>query len=117
MNVTNTSSASNVAGDVLGYLAGGVGTSATLLQLYKSCRKGRVDGVSVPMFVAMIVADILWMGNGLLLNNPPVLVWNIVGILLLSITVCGLRIIERKQRMNAPYPLATTQTYSHEPIS
>ena len=85
-----------VAGNVFGYLGGLLTISSSLFQLKETRRTQSAQNVSIGMFVTLMAGQSLWIVNGVLLNNMPVIMWNSVGVAVLATTVWYIRRILSK---------------------
>ena len=74
-------------GNAFGYAGGFLTISSSLFQLRETHRTKTAKNVSIPMFLALIAGQSMWIVNGALLSNMPVVIWNSVGICVLGVTV------------------------------
>ena len=69
---------------ILGFLASGVTMVSFLPQVVKTWRSGSSNDLSLGMYLLLILGAALWLTYGVLTNDVPIIVTNIVLVLLLS---------------------------------
>ena len=69
---------------ILGFLASGVTMVSFLPQVVKTWRSGSSEDLSVGMYLLLITGAALWFTYGLLTDDRPIVVTNIVLLVLLS---------------------------------
>jgi MtN3 and saliva related transmembrane protein len=67
---------------ILGYVAGGLTTSALIPQIIKIIRTKSVRDVSLIMFIVYVVGITLWLAYGVAISSAPVIISNLVSLLL-----------------------------------
>lgn len=70
--------------DVIGYLAACLTTSAFIPQAWLTWQRKRAEGVSLGMYVILVIGVCLWLTYGMLLNAWPIIIANFVTLLLAS---------------------------------
>ena len=61
---------------MLGYAAGFLTTIAFVPQAFKIWRTRSANDVSLPTFVAFTTGVALWLTYGLVVKEPPMILWN-----------------------------------------
>jgi len=69
---------------ILGFLASGVTMVSFLPQVVKTWRSGSSEDLSVGMYLLLITGAALWLTYGVLTDDVPIIVTNIVLVALLS---------------------------------
>jgi len=78
----------------LGLLAGLLTTIAFIPQVWKCWKTKKTRDISLLMTLLFAVGVALWLMYGLILKNPPIILWNIVTlILVLMLLVLKLKYI------------------------
>jgi MtN3 and saliva related transmembrane protein len=67
---------------LLGFAAGFLTTIAFVPQVVKIWRSRSATDVSAPTFVAFTIGVALWLGYGILRQEPPIIIWNAVTLVL-----------------------------------
>jgi MtN3 and saliva related transmembrane protein len=77
---------------VLGLVAGFLTTIAFVPQVWKIWKSKSADDVSLPAFIAFAVGVAMWMAYGFLRQEPPIVIWNAITLVLaLAIVVMKVR--------------------------
>lgn len=63
---------------MFGYMAGSLTTLAFLPQVIKTVKEKNVTGISLAMYICFTTGVALWLIYGILLNNPPMIIFNII---------------------------------------
>ena len=61
---------------MLGYAAGFLTTIAFIPQAVKIWKTRSADDVSLPTFIAFTIGVSLWLAYGLVVKEPPMILWN-----------------------------------------
>jgi MtN3 and saliva related transmembrane protein len=61
---------------MLGYAAGFLTTIAFIPQALKIWKTRSADDVSLPTFIAFTIGVALWLTYGLVVKEPPMILWN-----------------------------------------
>ena len=61
---------------MLGYAAGFLTTIAFIPQAVKIWKTRSADDVSLPTFIAFTIGVALWLAYGLVVKEPPMILWN-----------------------------------------
>lgn len=64
--------------NIIGYIAAILTTSALLPQVIKSNKSKELKDISLKMYLLMLTGVLMWLLYGLLLNNMPMILANIV---------------------------------------
>lgn len=64
--------------EMLGFAAGFLTTVAFIPQVVKIWRSKSARDVSLPAFATFTVGIGVWIAYGVLKNDPPIIVWNVV---------------------------------------
>ena len=76
----------------LGLVAGALSTLAFIPQVTKIWKSKSARDVSLPTFVLFTIGVALWLAYGILLKEPPIILWNSVTLVLaLAIVAMKLR--------------------------
>lgn len=67
---------------MLGYFAGFLTTISFLPQVVKTWKSRSAADLSLGMFSVFSVGVLCWLGYGLLLQEPPIIFWNMVTLVL-----------------------------------
>lgn len=62
----------------VGFLAAVLSSASFVPQAYKSWKTKDLSGISLPMYSIFVLAVVLWLIYGLLINSIPVVLANIV---------------------------------------
>ncbi|MFH1549867.1 MAG: SemiSWEET transporter [Planctomycetota bacterium] len=77
---------------IIGLVGGAFTTFAYLPQVVKSWKTRRTDDISLTMLLVLATGETLWLSYGILLNQVPVILANLFGILLvLSVLIAKLK--------------------------
>lgn len=71
---------------ILGYVAGSLTTLCFVPQALKVIRENNISGVSLPMYILFSIGVTFWLAYGLMISNPPIILFNILT-LALSLTI------------------------------
>jgi MtN3 and saliva related transmembrane protein len=77
--------------ELLGLVAGCVGSFAYLPQAIKIIRERRAHDVSALTYSMVLAGNVLWMGYGVLRASPAIVIWNAVAAAI-ALTVLGLKL-------------------------
>lgn len=80
----------NWIGEIFGFLGGALGVSQALPQAIRIRRLGHGYGVSLAMWIATLVVNASWLGYGLMLHSPSLIISNIIGFSTSSLVVGAL---------------------------
>ena len=75
--------------EIIGLLAGLVGVIAWIPQIYRIWIKKRADGISLPTFLVITTALILWLIYGILINSLSLIVSNIFTLIMILSVLIG----------------------------
>ncbi|MCE5261757.1 MAG: SemiSWEET transporter [Euryarchaeota archaeon] len=67
---------------LLGLTAGFITTLGFIPQLLKGYRTGSMEGVSLTMPLVLMLGMGMWLTYGVLTEDPPIIIWNAVSIVL-----------------------------------
>jgi len=87
--------------EVLGLVAGFGTTFAAMPDLIAMLKRRSSAGMNPRMVVIMGIFQILWVYYGLLIASRPVIVWNVIAVLINSLTVGAYLHFVRKERGQA----------------
>ena len=68
--------------EIIGIIAATLTTAAFIPQVYKTWKTKDVSGLSLPMFSMFTLGIILWLVYGLLTNNLPIILANVITVAL-----------------------------------
>ena len=68
--------------DLVGYVAACLTTGAFIPQAWMTWRRKRAEGVSLGMYLIMVVGIVMWLTYGIMLKAWPVIIANIITMLL-----------------------------------
>lgn len=85
--------------EVLGLVAGFGTTFAAMPDLIAMLKRRSSAGMHPRMVVIMGIFQILWVYYGLLIGSRPVIVWNVIAVLINSLTVGAYLHFARKERV------------------
>ncbi|MEJ0059309.1 MAG: SemiSWEET family transporter [Terricaulis sp.] len=77
--------------ELLGLVAGCVGSFAYLPQAVKIIRERRAHDVSALTYSMVLAGNVLWMGYGVLRASPAIVIWNAVAAAI-ALTVLALKL-------------------------
>ncbi|MDQ3194539.1 MAG: SemiSWEET transporter [Bacteroidota bacterium] len=72
---------------VIGLIAASLTTFAFLPQSIRAIKTKHTKDISLPMLVMMEVGVVIWIGYGLLINDIPLILANIVSFFFVSLTL------------------------------
>ena len=75
--------------EIIGLLAGLLGVIAWIPQIYRIWIKKRADGISLPTFLVITTALILWLIYGILINSLSLIVSNIFALIMILSVLIG----------------------------
>jgi len=75
--------------EIIGLLAGLLGVIAWIPQIYRIWIKKRADGISLPTFLVITTALILWLIYGILINSLSLIVSNIFTLIMILSVLIG----------------------------
>ena len=87
--------------EVVGFLAGLGTTFAALPDLIGMLRRRSTRGMNPRMAAIMGAFQIMWIWYGLLLASRPIIVWNLVAVLVNSLSVVAYRHFLKKERVRS----------------
>ncbi|TAL58299.1 MAG: hypothetical protein EPN86_00360 [Nanoarchaeota archaeon] len=91
---------------VLGFVAGGLTSLATLPQILNVIKTKKVDEISLTMLSMFLVGGILWFFYGLAIKSWPVIIVNVV-FTIGNITLISLKLRYQKgEELTTPLPIA-----------
>jgi len=73
--------------DLFGYIAGTLTTICFIPQAYKIIRHKNVEGISLSMYIVFLSGVLLWLVYGLMLSNPPIIIFNVLTAALTSVII------------------------------
>jgi len=73
--------------EIIGFIAGFGTTFAAAPDLYAMLKRKSAQGMNPTMAAIMGVFQIIWVYYGVLIDSMPVIVWNIIAIVINSLTV------------------------------
>lgn len=71
--------------ELLGFLGGALITLGFIPQILRLFRLKSAQEISIPFTVLFLAGGVCWLIYGILLSLPPVVLWNVVTIVLLTI--------------------------------
>lgn len=80
----------NWIGELFGFLGGALGVSQALPQAIRIRRLGHGYGVSLVMWLATLLVNASWLGYGLMLHSPSIIISNAVAFITSSLVVAAL---------------------------
>lgn len=72
-------------GDLFGYIAGAVSTGSLIPQVIRVFKLRSAREISILFTVLLLTGICLWLGYGIYFNLAPVILWNAVSAVLLSL--------------------------------
>ncbi len=87
--------------EILGFVAGLGTTFAAVPDLVAMLRRRSSTGMNPRMVAIMGIFQVLWIYYGLLIASRPVIAWNVIAVLINSLSVGAYRYFVRKERMRA----------------
>jgi uncharacterized protein with PQ loop repeat len=95
--------------EILGFVAGFGTTFAALPDLIAMLKRKSSSGMNPRMVTIMGVFQILWVYYGLLILSRPVILWNIIAVLINSLTVGAYVYFVRKEKRQRQPSIALTR--------
>lgn len=83
--------------EIIGAIAGFGTTFAALPDFVKMLRRKSCVGMNPRMSAIMLVFQIIWVYYGLLIVSRPVVLWNVIAVLMNSLTVGAYRYFSRRE--------------------
>ncbi|MBI3728262.1 MAG: SemiSWEET transporter [Burkholderiales bacterium] len=68
--------------DLVGYIAACLTTTAFVPQAWLTWRRKRAEGVSLGMYIILVVGIMLWLVYGLMLSALPIIIANMITLML-----------------------------------
>ncbi len=68
--------------DLVGYIAACLTTTAFVPQAWLTWRRKRAEGVSLGMYIILVVGIVLWLVYGLMLSALPIIIANMITLML-----------------------------------
>jgi MtN3 and saliva related transmembrane protein len=87
--------------EIAGVVAGFGTTFAGLPTFLAMLRRKSTAGMNPSMSAIMAVFQLVWIYYGLLIVSRPVVFWNLIGVLMNSLTVAAYRYFARKEKARA----------------
>jgi len=87
--------------EILGFIAGLGTTFAAVPDLVAMLRRRSSVGMNPRMVAIMGVFQVLWVYYGLLIASRPVIAWNVIAVLINSLSVGAYLYFVRKEKMQA----------------
>tara|TARA_Y100001970_G_scaffold190851_1_gene232123 strand:- start:3260 stop:3547 length:288 start_codon:yes stop_codon:yes gene_type:complete len=75
--------------EIIGLVAGLLGIIAWIPQIYRIWVKKRADGISIPTFLVITTALLLWLVYGFLINSLSLIVSNIFTLIMILCVLIG----------------------------
>ncbi len=69
---------------IIGFLAAGVTMVSFLPQVVKTWRSGSSEDLSLGMYLLLTIGTVLWLSYGLMTDDLPIIVTNVVLLVLMS---------------------------------
>lgn len=85
--------------EIVGFVAGFGTTFAAMPDLIAMLKRRSSAGMNPRMVLIMCIFQILWVYYGLLIASRPVIVWNVIAVLINSLTVSAYLYFARKERL------------------
>ena len=85
--------------EIVGFVAGFGTTFAAMPDLIAMLKRRSSAGMNPRMVLIMCIFQILWVYYGLLIASRPVIVWNVIAVLINSLTVGAYLYFVRKERL------------------
>ena len=82
--------------EVIGLLAGFLGIIAWFPQIYRIWVKKRADGISLPTFLVIATALILWLVYGIIINSFSLIISNIFTLIMILFVLIGAWKVQRE---------------------
>lgn len=93
--------------EIFGFVAGFGTTFAAFPDLVAMLRRRSSTGMNPRMAMIMLVFQILWVYYGLLIGSRPVIAWNIIAVLVNSLSVSAYAYFVRKEKAGQSSELAS----------
>ena len=87
--------------EIFGFIAGLGTTFAAVPDLVAMLRRRSSAGMNLRMVAIMGVFQVLWVYYGLLIASRPVIAWNVIAVLINSLSVGAYLYFVRKEKMQA----------------
>nr|WP_162044706.1 SemiSWEET transporter [Undibacterium sp. YM2] len=68
--------------DLVGYIAACLTTTAFVPQAWLTWRRKRAEGVSLGMYIILVLGIMLWLVYGLMLSALPIIIANMITLML-----------------------------------
>ncbi len=75
--------------EIIGLLAGLLGVIAWIPQIYRIWIKKKADGISLPTFLVITTALVLWLIYGFLVNSLSLIISNIFTLIMILFVLIG----------------------------
>ena len=75
--------------EIIGLVAGLLGIVAWVPQIYRIWVKKRADGISIPTFLVITTALLLWLVYGFLINSLSLIVSNVFTLIMILCVLIG----------------------------
>ena len=82
--------------EIIGLIAGFLGVVAWIPQIYRIWIKKRADGVSLPTFLVIATALILWLIYGIIIESFSLIISNIFTLIMILFVLIGAWKIQRE---------------------
>ena len=82
--------------EIIGLIAGFLGVIAWIPQIYRIWIKKRADGVSLPTFLVIATALILWLIYGIIIESFSLIISNIFTLIMILFVLIGAWKIQRE---------------------
>ena len=82
--------------ELIGLLAGFLGIIAWFPQIYRIWFKKRADGISLPTFLVITIALILWLIYGVIINSFSLIISNIFTLIMILFVLIGAWKVQRE---------------------
>lgn len=77
---------------LLGYFAGLLTTTAFIPQVIKTWKAKSANDLSLLMFSIFTAGVLCWLAYGILLNEGPIIIWNIITLVLTG-AILGMKLV------------------------
>ena len=82
--------------EIIGLIAGFLGIIAWVPQIYRIWFKKRADGISLPTFLVITTALILWLVYGIMINSFSLIISNIFTLIMILFVLIGAWKVQRE---------------------
>tara|TARA_B100000029_G_C16742930_1_gene655146 strand:- start:92 stop:379 length:288 start_codon:yes stop_codon:yes gene_type:complete len=82
--------------EIIGLIAGFLGIIAWVPQIYRIWFKKRADGISLPTFLVITTALILWLIYGIMINSFSLIISNIFTLIMILFVLIGAWKVQRE---------------------